>query len=575
VRTLALCAALALAANAAAVERVLEFHSDIRIEASGELVVTERIAVQVERREIRRGILRDFPTDYRDRAGSLVRVPFNVLQVSRDGRPERYGVEQLSNGTRVRIGDANVLLSFGRHEYQIIYRTGRQIGFFADHDELYWNVNGNGWTFPFDAISARVTLPAQTPADRIKAEAYTGPFGARGRNYTARVEDGSASFAATHALGRGEGLTIVVSFPKGIVHQPTVRERLSWFLHDNRAAAAGGIGFLVLLAFLWWRWSLVGKDPREGPKFPRYEAPPGVGPAGARYVDKMGFDDRCIAALLLGLGQRGVIKIQKSAGAYGLERSAGTVTSWLPGEKPVLDHLLPGSNTRTTIGRTYDPNVLAARKAAEAAITMHFGEKLFSKNHGSLITGWVIAIAVILVMLHYVAPISHMVIVGVAMLVVLWLFKRWLPAYSVAGRRMEDAIVGLRQYLSVAEADDLKRLKAPPQTKEEFAKFLPYAVALDVEQTWADRFARTLGAAAVAAAVADYYSSSDSGGYFGGGGGQSFTSGLSSLGETISSAAVPPGSSSGSSDSGGSSSGSSDSGGSSGGGGGGGGGSGW
>jgi uncharacterized membrane protein YgcG len=570
---LVLAAALAFAEHAVAVERVLDFHSEIRIEASGELVVTERIAVQAEGREIRRGILRDFPTDYRDRAGSLVRVPFSVVQVLRDGRPEPYGLEQLSNGTRIRIGSGNVFLSRGRHEYHITYRTGRQVGFFADHDELYWNVNGNGWTFSFDAISARVTLPAQTPADRIKAEAYTGPFGARGRDYTTRVEDGGASLAATRALARGEGLTIVVSFPKGIVHQPTARERLSWFLHDNRAAAAGGIGFLVLLAFLWWRWNLVGRDPREGPKFPRYEAPSGVGPAGARYIDKMGFDDRCIAALLLGLGQRGVIKIQKSAGAYALERSAAAVASWLPGEKPVLDHLLPRPDTRTTIGRTYDPTVLAARKAAESAITAHFGEKLFSKNYGSLFTGLVIAIGVILVMLHYVAPLSHMVIAGVAMLVVLWLFKRWLPAYSVEGRRMEDAIVGLRQYLSVAEADDLKRLKAPPQTKEEFAKFLPYAVALDVEKTWADRFAKTLGAAAIAAAVADYYSSSDSGGYFGDGSG-SFASGLSSLGETISSAAVPPGSSSGSSGGGGGG-GSSDSGGSSGGGGGGGGGSGW
>lgn len=570
-RVLVLGAMLAFAANAAAVERVLEFHSDIRIEANGELVVTERIAVAAEGREIRRGILRDFPTDYRDRAGSLVRVPFSVVQVLRDGRPERYGLEQLSNGTRIRIGDANVFLSRGRHEYQITYRTGRQIGFFADHDELYWNVNGNGWTFPFDALSASVSLPASVPAASIKAEAYTGPFGARGRDYNAGVEDGRALFAATRPLARGEGMTIVVSFPKGIVHRPTARERLSWFLHDNRAAAAGGIGFLVLLAFLWWRWNLVGRDPREGPKFPRYEAPPGVGAAGARYIDKMGFDDRCIAALLLGLGQRGVIKINKSAGAYGLERSDATVP-WLPGEKPVLDHLLPAANTRTTIDKTYDPNVLAARKAAESAITAYFGERLFSKNYGSLFMGWAIAIGVILAMLHYVAPLPHMVIVGAAMLVVLTLFKRWLPAYSVEGRRMEDAIVGLRQYLSIAEADDLKRLKAPPQTKEEFAKFLPYAVALDVEKTWADRFAKTLGAAAIAAAVADYYSSSDSSGYFGGGSG-SFASGLSSLGETISSAAVPPGSSSGSSDGGGSSGGGG--GGSSGGGGGGGGGSGW
>jgi len=154
-----------------------------------------------------------------------------------------------------------------------------------------------------------------------------------------------------------------------------------------------------------------------------------------------------------------------------------------------------------------------------------------------------------------------------AMVAILFLFKQWLPAYSVEGRKLEDAIVGLRQYLSIAEADELKRYKAPPQTAEEFAKFLPYAVALDVEKTWADRFAVTLGAAAVSAAVSSYYSSDRGGGLFDRDGIHGFTSSLSGLGDTVSSAATAPGSSSGSSSGGG--------GGSSGGGGGGGGGSGW
>ena len=551
---------------------MLEFHSDIRIEESGELLVTERIALEVDGNQVKRGILRDFPTDYRDRAGSLVRVPFSVLRVSRDGAAERFGIERLSNGARIRIGDPNVFLRRGRHEYEIVYRTGRQVGFFADHDELYWNVNGNGWTFSFDAISAKVTLPGWVPARSIKAEAYTGPFGARGRDYRAEVADGGATFSATRALAVGEGLTIVVSFPKRIVHEPTRRERIAGFLADNRGAVAGIAGFLILLAFLAWRWLLVGRDPRQGPMFPRYEAPPGVGPAGARYVHRMGFDNRCLAALLLGLGQRGVIRIRKSGDDFGLERTSAA-PAWLPGEKPVLDCLLPRADTRTTIGRSYDPNVLAARKGAELALTMHFGEKLFSKNRGSLFFGCLIAVVVIGAMLHYVAPLSHMFIAGTAMIAALWLFARWLPAYSVEGRRLEDAIVGLRQYLAIAEADDLRRFKAPPQTKEEFAKFLPYAVALDVEKTWADRFAKTLGTAAVAAAVADYYSGG-SASFDGGSSMGSFSRGLSSLGDTISAASVPPGSSSGSSDSGGFSSGGSG-GGSSGGGGGGGGGSGW
>lgn len=545
---------------------MLEFRSTIDIQQNGELVVIERIAVQVEGKEIKRGLLRDFPTEYRDRAGSLVRVPFTVLGVRRDGRAEPYRLEQLSNGTRIRMGDANVFLPGGRHEYEITYRTGRQIGFFSDHDELYWNVNGNGWTFAFDAISAEVSLPATVPAQSIELEAYTGPFGSRGRDYTAAVRANGASFAATRTLAPAEGLTVVVSFPKGIVHEPTTAERLSWFLHDNRGATAGAIGLLVLLAFFWWRWTLVGRDPREGPKFPRYEAPPGIGPAGARYVHTMGFDDRCFAALLLGLGQRGVLKIRRSAESYGLERGVGSVTTWLPGEKTLLDHLLPQPNTRTTIGKTYDPAVLDARQKVKDAITLHFGERLFSRNLGSLGLGCLIALIAMVLMVSLGAPLWHMLIAGAAMLMVVFLFALWLPAYSVEGRRMEDAIVGLRQYLCVAEADELQRMKAPPQTKEEFAKFLPYAVALDVEKTWADRFAKVLGLAAVAAALSDYYTN-DSGSAYSR---SDFTEGLSSMGETISSAATPPGSSSGSSDSGGGGGG-----GSSGGGGGGGGGSGW
>jgi uncharacterized membrane protein len=158
-----------------------------------------------------------------------------------------------------------------------------------------------------------------------------------------------------------------------------------------------------------------------------------------------------------------------------------------------------------------------------------------------------------------------------AALVAAW---RLLPAYNVEGRKAMDEIDGLRQYLSVAEKDDLARQKRPPRTAEEFARFLPYAVALGVEKTWADAFAAVLGAAAIAAAAGEYFSSSSDGSS--GFSPDRFSGSLGGIGDTISSASTPPGSSSGSSGSGGSSSsGGGGGGGSSGGGGGGGGGSGW
>jgi len=559
-RWLAAVALLAGAAGAAADERVLEFHSDIRIAADGSLTVTESIAVQAEGRAIRRGIFRDFPTDYRDRSGARVRVPFEVLDVFQDGRPAQWITQQRANGVRIRIGNPNVRLSRGRHEYQIRYRTARQLGFLADHDELYWNVNGNGWAFPFESLTASVTLPVNVPASSLKLEAYTGYGGARGRAYDGVAENGRALFRATRRLARGEGMTIVVGFPKGIVAEPDFARRALWWLADNRGLAAGIGGALLLVVFFVWRWRAVGRDPRAGPAFPRYEAPTGLGPAGVRYVDRMGFDDRCFVAALLGLGARGYLRIrQRASDVYDIERTGESVT-WLTGEQALVENLFHGRDS-VVIQRKHDTDVQFARSGFRDALAKHLGSGLFTRNVGSLATGVTIAAAAMAALIADDTSTTPTAVIGVAMLVTLVLFAKWLPAYSVRGRRIEDEIEGLRQYLSVAEADELARMKAPPQTADEFARFLPYAFALGVEKNWTERFAATLGAAAVAAAVAGYYSSAtglDRGGI------GSLTDSVTGLGGTISAAATPPGSSSGGGG-----------GGSSGGGGGGGGGGGW
>src|SRR6185503_8469084 len=108
---------------------------------------------------------------------------------------------------------------------------------------------------------------------------------------------------------------------KGVVARPTPLQRATWFLSANRGVLAGLAGACVLLGFLYWRWSLVGRDPRAGPRFPRYEAPPGLGPAGVRFIDQMGADDRGFAAALLGLGARGYLKVNEAADGYAMERT--------------------------------------------------------------------------------------------------------------------------------------------------------------------------------------------------------------------------------------------------------------
>jgi uncharacterized membrane protein YgcG len=138
----------------------------------------------------------------------------------------------------------------------------------------------------------------------------------------------------------------------------------------------------------------------------------------------------------------------------------------------------------------------------------------------------------------------------------------WLKAPSRDGQKIRDQISGFREYLGVAEEDRLNFAHPPKKTPELFEKFLPYAIALDVENEWGQKFAGVLAAAAAAGAAgyAWYHGSRDWSRDPAG-----FSNHVgSTVAAAISSASTAPGSSSGSGG-----------GGSSGGGGGGGGGGGW
>jgi hypothetical protein len=199
-------------------ERILSYSSDIRIGSDAALDVIETIRINARGDEFRHGLYRDFPTRYR-RSGHTVEAGFEVVTVTRDGRPEPWQREPLDGGVRIRVGTADMLLRPGTHTYQIRYRTTRQLGFLADRDELYWNVTGNDWAYAIDRAEARVRLPARV---RFGSRAvYTGVRGSTQANARVTAErPGDISIATTRGLAPGEGLTIAVSWRKGIVREP-------------------------------------------------------------------------------------------------------------------------------------------------------------------------------------------------------------------------------------------------------------------------------------------------------------------------------------------------------------------
>jgi uncharacterized membrane protein YgcG len=72
----------------------------------------------------------------------------------------------------------------------------------------------------------------------------------------------------------------------------------------------------------------------------------------------------------------------------------------------------------------------------------------------------------------------------------------WIAAPTKDGRKVLDHIAGFKQYLSITEGERLDRMTPPRDTPELFEKYLPFAIALAVENHWATRFEGVLAAAA-------------------------------------------------------------------------------
>jgi uncharacterized membrane protein YgcG len=327
-------------------ERILTYHSDIHIQPDGNLIVEENIGVRAEGDQIKRGIYRDFPTRYKSEKGYRYAVDMDVVEVLRDGESETYSVENRSNGKRIYIGRKDVFLDPGEYLYTIRFTTTRQIGFFRDHDELYWNVTGNGWDFPIDRVSADVHLPAKVAGRVIEIGGYTGPQGSRDKNLTSvQTYESVIHFESTQALAQREGLTIFVTWPKGLIPEPSKAERAATLLKNNPGISVGLFGVVLILFYFLYFWSKVGRDPRKGAVFPQFKLPFQMSPGQARYVMRMGYDDKAFTAAVISMGVKGYLRVDEEKGKYTLTRLKNDSAELTAEERKIAETLFAGRNS--------------------------------------------------------------------------------------------------------------------------------------------------------------------------------------------------------------------------------------
>ena len=547
VRKWIILAACCLPLMASAEERILNYDSPISIAENGYLSVTETIRVKAEGDQIRRGIYRNFPTRYKDKLGNHYKVDFDVISVRRNGQSEPWHSEQKSNGIRVYFGRANRVLEPGVHEYELSFVTNRQLGFFGDHDELWWNVTGNGWMFPIDRVVATVSFPFRVASEDLKLSVYMGQYGSHETSATAEVVSASqVRFETSRPLSPWEGMSIVVEWPRGLVTEPGIGQKARWFLSDNGAALILLLGILAPFAWYYWAWNKVGRDPQKGVIIPRFKPPEGLSPAACRYVKDMSFNRNAFTAAIISLAVKGQLLIDEDDEEFTLRRVRDAKEADLTrGERAVLEDLLPRPSSSIKMDNKNHKDFQSARTALKKELKKEYLGRLFHLNGIYLAPPVLmsIAAAIIAIFLDGGPP------VWIAYLVLTMAlhggFTYLMRAPTPAGRQVIDEIEGFRMYLDTAEQDRLDRMRSPVLTPEVFEAFLPYAYALGVENSWCQRFASELPEEV--RQQAGYHPGWYSGQFHGMSAlshlGDNFSSSFSSA---ISSASSPPGSSSGS-----------------------------
>lgn len=347
-----------------AAEVIRDFHADIYVRNDGSVTVTERITVNREGKQIKRGIYRDLP--------KTRGVHYSVKAVKRDGKKESHFTENKGSFYRINTGNDDYLPRNGLYTFEITYQASNVISDFKDYDEIYWNVTGNEWVFPIERASAKVFLP--DGARVVQSAGYTGK---RGSKTPAEYDPETNVFSAA-GLSRGEGLTVAVGFDKGFV---SVTRAPTFPVEDGVKYAA-----LILGAYLLITWHLFGRDPEKEAVMPRFHGLPDLTPAQAGWIYSYGHNaPDCVTAALLQGGVSGFLKMEGSA-----DIRISKIRPARNGEEKILSRHL---NMPVTLTKKYNPFLKSFMDAFTTFLGNKAGEKYFTQNTVWVVSGCLLLVA--------------------------------------------------------------------------------------------------------------------------------------------------------------------------------------
>jgi uncharacterized membrane protein len=476
-------------------EQIDDFQASIRINPDASINVTEKIFYDFGS-IAHHGIYRDIPVKYQ-RNGLNYNLKISQISVSdENGQSYQFSTSQEADIFRIKIGDPAATIT-GAHYYVINYKIKRAINYFSDHDELYWNVTGNGWTVPINKAEADVTAPAVNDQNKISSACYYGYYSSQSKCPVS--QSGSTFSFSSKSLAGGEGMTVIIGFPKGLVDEPNVLGKIVFALEDNSIFCLP----LVVLIILFFAWRKYGRDPRDKhPVVAQYDVPDNLTPLEVGTLLNATADNKDLSAEIIYLAVKGYLRITRLEGEKILGISTGTdylfeklkdgkdvtangidpflLDALMMGEKRKLSEIKKDTESKGRFDRVRDvvynrlkDDGYFTRNPKTTKIVFYFFGIVFL----------VLAFYLLINMLSLSAAIS-LIISGALFFV----FAPFMGQETGKGVETKNYLLGLKLYLGVVEKDRLDFNNAPEKNPQTFEKFLPYAMVFGVEKAWAGQF---------------------------------------------------------------------------------------
>lgn len=482
---------------ARAAEKIDSFDLVARLQPDGTVAVEENINYDFGVAE-KHGIYRYLPTRY-DTVEGIYEIPLKNIQAFRNDRPEFFTITVADNAVQIKIGDPDRFIS-GENKYAIRYELDNVIKRFTDHDEFYWNVNGNEWEVAMDRVSAQVFLPplpanlTTTTAPRgvcfVGLAGETAPCEQNRYAAPAQNSPGYFEFSADN-LAPGEGLTIAVSLPPGMVLADAG-------IATPRAPRKGGWFFIFpALAFIamTWLWRKYGRDARStAPVIAQYAPPRDMQPAemGAALKAVAGADEFAAEIVHLAIGR--YLRIIKKENDFELQKLKEADAGLKEYQQELLRELFSRRkqvSLQTLKDQHFGDKIAVIGEMVNGRVDEL---KIYEKNPSKIKWRYFAIAATIGAAVALIGPQvtdrwGLPFAAGGATFLVIFVYGLIMPALTAKGAEIKNHIAGLKLYLEVAEKDRINFHNPPDKSPALFEKLLPYAIILGVERKWAGQFA--------------------------------------------------------------------------------------